>query len=365
MSGGTLPFARAFSALVIAVAVGGLPACGPGSRESPTAEGADSGPGGADGTCEGGAETVCQGDSVHACNADGTVGDMIEACASGCWEGTCGGGGGDSGESCGTEGNDLIYVVDRNYRLLSFDPRQLDSGGEPFALIGQLDCPAAAPWPDWGGGGQATPFSMSVDREGMAWVLYTSGEIFKVSIQDASCSESGFQRGQEGFQLFGMGFTSDAEGSDQEALFIAGGDASQDHIGDLGRVATGSMSVSMVGGLPDSEYPPELTGTGNGELYAYFPGRSDSWVARLAKSSADMEQSWAMASISGQPRGWAFAHWGGKFYVFISTQSTWGGIQSKVKVLDPATGSEEVAISDSRYVVVGAGVSTCAPVVVD
>lgn len=346
----------------MSIAIGGA-ACGPGSRETPVAEGADAGAGGGEATCESGAASVCQGDAVHACNADGTVGGVLEECASGCWDGTCGGGGGGD-ESCGTEGNDLIYVVDKNYRLLSFDPRQLDTGDDPFALIGQLDCPAGAPWPDWGGG-QATPFSMSVDRNGMAWVLYTSGEIFKVSISDASCTDSGFQRGQEGFQLFGMGYSSDAQGSDQETLFIAGGDASQDQIGDLGRVNNGTMAVSMVGGLPDSEYPPELTGTGNGELYAYFPGRFDSWVARLGKDHADSQQTWDLASISGEPRGWAFAHWGGKFYIFISTQSTFGGVQSKVKVLDPASGNEEVAVSNSQYVVVGAGVSTCAPVVVD
>ena len=365
MSGGTPPFARAFSALVIGVAVGGAAACGPGSRESPAAEGADAGGGGEPATCEGGAETVCQGDTVHACNADGTVGDMIEACTGGCWNGECGGGGGGGEESCGTAGNDLIYVVDRTYRLLSFDPRALDSGGEPFTLIGELDCPSGAPWPDWGGGGQSTPFSMSVDRDGMAWVLYTSGEIFKVSIQDASCLDSGFQRGQHEFELFGMGFVSDAEGSDQETLFIAGGPAAQDRTGDLGKVARGTMAVAMVGGLPDSEFPPELTGTGNGELYAYFPGQFESSVARLAKTSADMEQSWHMNPIGGEPRGWAFAHWGGKFYVFISTQQPFGGIRSQVKVLDPATGEEVVAISSSPYVVVGAGVSTCAPVVVE
>ena len=348
------------------IAVGGAAACGPGSRESPMAEGADGGGGGGAATCETGAETVCQGDAVHTCNADGTVGDMIEACTGGCWEGTCGGGGGGGdGESCGTEGNDLIYVVDRNYRLLSFDPRALDAGGEPFTLLGELDCPAGAPWPDWNGGGQATPFSMSVDREGQAWVLYTSGEIFKVSIEDASCTDSGFQRGQEGFQLFGMGYVSDAQGSDQETLYIAGGSAEQEDIGDLGRVAAGSMAVAMVGGLPDSEYPPELTGTGNGELFAYFPGIFESWVARLAKSSADMEQSWDMQPIGGEPRGWAFAHWGGRFYVFISSQAPFSGIRSQVKVLDPATGTDDVAISNSPYVVVGAGVSTCAPVVVD
>lgn len=348
----------------MSIALGGA-ACGGDGRESPAAGGPDAGGGGA-ASCASGAATVCQGDAVHACNADGTVGEVVEECASGCWEGSCGGGGGSDGDqSCGTAGNDLIYVVDDDYRLLSFDPRQLDSGGDPFALIGELDCPSSASWPDWDGDGPATPFSMSVDREGMAWVLYTSGEIFKVSIADASCSESGFQRGQRGFELFGMGFSSDAQGSDEETLYIAGGGAAQDRIGDLGRVGRADMAVSMVGGLPDSEYPPELTGTGNGELYAYFPGLWDSWVARLSKDSADQQQSWDLDSISGEPRGWAFAHWGGKFYIFISSQGAFGGIRSQVKVLDPATGDEEVAISNSDYMVVGAGVSTCAPVVVD
>ena len=346
------------------VAVGGAAACGPDSHESPTAEGPDAGREHQPATCESGAATVCQGDSVFSCNADGTLGALVEECASGCWDGSCGGGGG-TDDGCETAGNDLIYVVDDDYRLLSFDPQKLDTGGDPFALIGDLDCPAAASWPDWDGDGPATPFSMSVDRNGMAWVLYTSGQIFQVSIADASCSESAFQRGQHGFELFGMGFSSDVEGASGETLFIAGGDAAQNGIGDLGRVPPDTMSVAMVGGLPDSEFPPELTGTANAELYAYFPGRFDSWVARLGKDSADQEQSWELDSISGQPRGWAFAHWGGKFYVFISAQQPFGGIKSQVKVLDPASGNEEVAISNSQYVVVGAGVSTCAPVVVE
>jgi hypothetical protein len=346
------------------VAVGGAAACGGDARESPAAEGPDAGDASGGATCASGAATVCQGDSVHTCNPDGSVGALVEECASGCWEGSCGGGGG-TDEGCDAAGNDLIYVVDDDYRLLSFDPRKLDTGEDPFALIGDLDCPAGAPWPDWSGGGPATPFSMSVDRDGMAWVLYTSGQIFRVSIADASCGESGFQRGQRGFELFGMGFSSDAEGSGQETLFIAGGGAAQEQVGDLGRVPPDTMSVAMVGGLPDSEFPPELTGTANAELYAYFPGRFDSWVGRLSKDSANQEQSWELDPISGQPRGWAFAHWGGKFYIFISTESAFGGIRSQVKVLDPAGGGEQTAISNSHYMVVGAGVSTCAPVVVD
>jgi len=64
-----------------------------------------------------------------------------------------------------------IYVVDAtvagnraDFKLLRFEPEQAT-----FTAIGQLDCPSAR---------DATPFSMSVDRRGRAWVLYSSGEIF-------------------------------------------------------------------------------------------------------------------------------------------------------------------------------------------
>ena len=280
-----------------------------------------------------------------------------------------GGGGGDGGGSadgnCQTSGNDLVFVVNENEDLLSFDPQKLGSG-DPFTLIGQLDCPAGAPYPDVGDGNAATPFSMSVNRSGNAWVLYSSGEIFKVSITDASCSPTNYQRGQDGFELFGMGFVSDTAGSDAETLYISGGAAgTQDQVGDLGLIAPDNMMVSSIGGLPDAEYSPELTGTAKAELYAYFPGSYSSFVARIGKDDASKQQTWDVSPLGfADPEAWAFAHWGGKFYIFITSNNGISSV-SKVRELDPATGQESVVISDSDYKVVGAGVSTCAPVVVD
>lgn len=345
--------------LRLATVLGGLAAvwaCG-GSSGGGSGSGAD---GGAD-SCPAG-EKICQEDTVHVCNEDGTVGSAVDQCEPGtCYEGECFAGGDNT--NCETEGNDLIYVVDNSYNLLSFDPERLGSATDPFTLIGQLDCPAGSSWPNWSGGGSATPFSMSVDREGYAWVLYTSGEIFKVSIADASCSESGFQKGQEGFELFGMGYVSDSAGSNQETLFISGGSAAQDEIGDLGRIQKPNLDVATIGGLPLSEYGPELTGTGNGELYAYYPGFFETFVARMSKDNASVEQEWELSPLGGDARAWAFAHYGGKFYIFISTEDV--GITSRVLEFDPTTGNDTVVIPDSDYMVVGAGVSTCAPVVVD
>src|SRR5262245_57082217 len=84
-------------------------------------------------------------------------------------DGTGGGGGGaDSGGGGGSgSGNQdgcsdaakLVYVVDSNNKLSSFDP-----SNKTFKDLGTLNCPAA---------NGAQPFSMGVDRNATAYVLYS------------------------------------------------------------------------------------------------------------------------------------------------------------------------------------------------
>ena len=308
---------------------------------------------------------ACMGDEVHQCNDDGTLGDLIETCEfESCSNGTCG------DDECNAGGVELIYVVDESYRLHSFDPAELEGGGNPFSLIGSLNCPAGSSWPAWGGGNPATPFSMSVDRTGTAWVLYTSGEIFHVSTQDASCQATTFVPGQAGFELFGMGFVSDEPGSRNETLYISGGSANQINVGNLGSIDADTLTATSIGGLPTAEYGPELTGTGDAKLYGYFPQSSlgspldpYSYIRNLNKGTVGVEQEWSMDPLPSEVRAWAFAHWGGKFYVFITTGFTVAN--SRVLLLDPTNGSETVAVANSPNIVVGAGVSTCAPISVD
>lgn len=304
---------------------------------------------------------TCVGDDSHACNADGTVGELLETCEfEQCQSGVCGG-----TDECGGA-TQLIYVVDDTYRLLSFDP----ANDHTFTLLGNLDCPAGPSWPEWGGGvpAPATPFSMSVDRTGRAWVLYTSGEIFWVPVTDVdSCTRSPFTPGSQGFELFGMGFVSDAPGSATETLYIAGGTAQdlQDQAtGRLASVHPTTTTVTPIGTLAASEFGPELTGTGNAELWGYYPGLSSVMVGQLNKTTAGNDQSWNLPGLGNQVRAWAFAHWGGRYYIFITTQDLLGNTTSQVQRFDPATGNAEVILPDIPYIIVGAGVSTCAPVVV-
>ncbi len=298
----------------------------------------------------------CVGDEVHLCRDDGSIGDPRETCEVGqCSGGACG----DS--ACTATGTELVYVVDDAYNLLSFDPGKLVTGNNPFALIGQLDCDAGVPLGL--GVGAATPFSMSVDRNGTAWVLYNSGEIFHVSTTNASCQPTDWTVGSGGFQLFGMGFVSDIAGANTETLYIAGGAADNLTGGNLGAINKINLQVNTLGPLPAAEQSPELTGTGDAKLYGYFPGTLTTFVANLDKTNSARGESWDTTALEGGASAWAFAHWGGRFYIFATS-----GIftpKNEVFELDPITGITTTVVANSAYRVVGAGVSTCAPTEID
>jgi hypothetical protein len=292
---------------------------------------------------------------VYACRSDGTIGALVEKCVtSPCTAGSCGSPG------C-TSGSELIYVVDDKHHLLTFKAKD---DAHTFKLIGKLSCPAGAPWT---GRGQtsATPFSMSVDRQARAWVLYSSGEIFHVNTKTAACAKTTFTKGQQSFELFGMGFVSDAPGSKAEKLYVFGGKTGKiKETGKLGTIDPDTLALSVVGSLSKTNQQPELTGTGNAKLFGYFPG-SAPFVGEIDKKTGTIKQEWTLPKLQGTVTAWAFAHWGGRFYIFATVSTLFGGESSKVLRLDPTTGTVKTLLSSSPYRVVGAGVSTCAPVVVE
>jgi len=306
--------------------------------------------------------TGCNGNDVVTCNADGTPGEVVETCGNGeiCEGGAC-------TRDCTADGVDLIYVVDETYNLLSFDPRKLGTADDPFTLIGALSCPASStPVPGWLGG--VTPFSMSVDRTGIAWVLYTSGQIFHVQTSNAQCSATSFAPQQGGqWLLFGMGFVTDTAGGDTEKLYIGGGAPEATPGGLFGVVDGTTLAVETLGNLPNTgEYSPEFTGTGAAELFGFFPGTSNAFVQQLDKATgAAVGSPMSMGGLGGTVSAWAFAQWGGKFYIFVTTTDGLS-TNSTVRVIDRQTGNYEGAILQNLpYTIVGAGVSTCAPVVVE
>jgi len=291
-----------------------------------------------DEVCDPSEPKQCVGDYVVACEPEGKLGRRLRACREGCRDGAC-------ISSCEAEGVELIYVVDSANNFLSFDPRKL--GSNPFHLIGKLDCGRAF----------GSPFSMSVDRHGVAWVVYDDGELFKVSITDAKCTRSGFASGSSGSSTFGMGFVTDAAGSKTEKLYIANNDGS--HVLSTIDTARATPAATQVGRIEATrDQNPELTGTSEGKLFGFFPGSGEpSWVQEIdRKTGAARGTRWNLGSDAMFISAYAFAHWGGTFYLFVTS-----GGSTTVRTINRKTGDYKTAMDRVPYRITGAGVSTCAP----
>lgn len=242
-----------------------------------------------------------------------------------------------------------IYVVDQGRRLLRFEPTTL---GFHDVSSGPLACPTTA-----------TPFSMAVDRDAVAWILYSDGRIYRASTVDGACVGTTHVPNQQGVSLFGMGFSAVSSLGPDENLYIAGSDGM---LTAFGIVDTTTFAFSVRGAVVGT---PELTGNALAELWGFFPEPTVPRVAKLDRSSGAEVESYELATLgpdflgTGDPRSWAFAYWGGDYYIFHRTQTE---ASTSVYRFHPGVAASMVrVIADSGLDVVGAGVSTCVPYVIE
>ncbi len=297
---------------------------------------------GDDDSCDPKKPKVCMGQDVVECRDDGHLGRRLRACHHGCTDGKC-------EQTCEDDNTKLIYLVSTNNDFLSFDPRKLPN--DPFHLIGKLHCRAGG-----------SPFSMSVDRNGVAWVLYGDGQLFKVNITDAKCEPTRYVPGATGAVTFGMGFATDKPGGDSEKLFVADNDFAQA----LSSIDTKDLRPHRLGALPSAgAQNPELTGTSEARLFGFYPSEVEpSYVQEIDRTSAAPIGKKFL--LGNEPLGtisaYAFAQWGGVFYIFatVSDLDTFEE-NSTVRTIDRTTGKYRTIMTHVGYRISGAGVSTCAP----
>ena len=259
--------------------------------------------------------------------------------------------------------NGLIYLIDDASRLLSFDPRKIGTVQDPFTIVGTLSCPASAT-PVSGYTGPVVPYAIAVDRTGKARVLYTSGEFFDVNVADASCTATTFQPNQGNqWSLFDPAYSTDTASGTAETLFVGGGSPEGFPGGFLGLVHPATLTIQTIGPLPivgDSQ--TLLTGNSNAELFGLFPSSSTASIQKIDKTSGSgVGVPLAIpGGLGSTPVAWAFAHWGGKFYLFVTNDSG-SGPSTRVARIDRGTANYEVVLLNVPYVIVAAGVATCAP----
>jgi hypothetical protein len=261
---------------------------------------------------------------------------------------TAGGTAGGSVDPC-SEDAKLVYVVDSNGTFSSFNPRLAGQAGA-FVDKGRLSCPAS---------GGASPFSMGVDREAKAWVVYNNGELFRVDVNTLACTRLPVQSPMNA-KVYGMGFVTDVPGGTTDTLYIAGNSItssfSTSQFGTLS--TTAPYSVMLHAQLMGA---PELTGTGDAHLWAFFPNLSPPTVSELNKQTGGILRTFQAPGLAGTPNAWAFAFWGGDFWIFLKRSSD---PSTTVWRMNGMTGAVTAAIPNSGREIVGAGVSTCAPIMI-
>jgi len=232
----------------------------------------------------------------------------------------------------------LIYLVSEGNDLMSFYPPTLT-----FKTIGSIACPNT---------NGTTPFSMGVDRKGVAFVVFQNGSLYKVSTLTAACLATSFAaHPMAGFDEFGMGFAGDNI-SDQ--LYIAGSGTPS---AGLATIDTMTFKFSFIAKFSPDLNRTELTGTGDGRLFGWSPNPSTpgSTLTQIDRKTAQLIGANKL-KIGDNSDAFAFAFWGGDFWIFTAPN----GGPTTVTKYDPMTQSETTATTNNA-VIVGAGVSTCAP----
>lgn len=253
------------------------------------------------------------------------------------------GGSGSASDNC-ADGTELVYTIDQlDQRFSRFDPMT-----RTFTDLGQLSCPTQ---------NGATPFSMSVARDGTAWVLYNSGELFTVPIGTLACTKTAWTP-PSNLRVFGMGFSTDTAGGSTETLYIGGARDQQQSSYTLARFDTASLTATPIGSQPQL---PEMTGTGNAELWGFFPDATTPRVVQFDKATGALVTTYNQPTLAGTNTGYAFAHWGGDFWVFLIKN---GEPSTTVYQVNGMTGAIDGTTPTTGRTIVGAGVSTCAPVVI-
>jgi hypothetical protein len=240
-----------------------------------------------------------------------------------------------------------VYVVAADNTLYRFFPPMLS-----FEAVGTLDCPDS----------RSQPYSMAVDRFGTAWVEYGDGNLFHVSTKTAACTATPYQPPPPGgpFLNFGMGFSTNAVNSSNETLWVNDSGSGNRGGEGLGWIDTETYQLHYVGnyrGLTNAINLAELTGTGDALLYGGFAGDPFE-LAEIDKTNAQILSEAPMQAVTqtgNSALNFAFAFWGGAFWLFEGPDS-----YSGVYLYNP-TARTTTMVTQVPYVIVGAGVSTCAP----
>jgi hypothetical protein len=245
--------------------------------------------------------------------------------------------------------DDGIFVLSKTAQLWKYFPTT-----QALEMLGPIDC-----------GVEPSTFSMGVDRQGFAWVQFSDLQLRKIDVTDvAQCSDPGFAPMQQGIENFGMAFVSNSAEDKCDRIYgnHYNGVAEGAQVAEFFSVDPVTLDV-VVHGMSDYGLA-ELTGTGDGRAFL-FAGPDPSRLVEVDKASG------ATIAITPLPGvktggGFAFAFFAGDFYFFTDAESDGSSEVTRIDYDDSDNNGQQdldVVLEDAPIRIVGAGVSTCAPLV--
>ncbi len=251
--------------------------------------------------------------------------------------------------------DDGVFVLSDNSELWKFYPETND-----FLKLGSFNC-----------GGMTNTFSMAVDRQGFAWVMFNTpqGDIWKLDVTDVgNCIDPGYNQGQGGVNYFGMAFVSNNKFDQCDQIYGNtfdgfGGFSEGPNIGDFLTVDPDTLLIKKLG--KTNFNGAEMTGTGDGRAFM-FGGANPAKLVEVDKTNGAFLEVNPLGTLE-LTNAFAFAFFGGDFYMF--TESDNNPLLSKVTHFDyddsDNNGKQDLTtvVVQAPLRIVGAGVSTCAPFV--
>ena len=231
--------------------------------------------------------------------------------------------------------SDLVYVIDKDSEnLYLFHPDTLS-----LERLGTLDCDY------W-----SSPASMGIARDGVAYVRYSDDAVYSVDLDTLHCEPTDYRDNQTHFGSFGMGYATNSADTWRDQLYVANENR-------LARLDIESWQLENLGTLPSQS---ELTGNAEGELWGFLPLESPAELVRIGKADGAILDTIRMPGFPNpyDIDTFAFATWGGDFWLFVRTS----GMGSSTDVYQVSLdGTMTRVVQNIGINVVGAGVSTCAP----
>jgi hypothetical protein len=192
-------------------------------------------------------------------------------------------------------------------------------------------------------------------------VLFNDWHIYRVDTSNASCTGTSYVPGQQGLLAFGMGSVFNST-TGVDTLYIAGSASFPVSAANLGTLDLQTFQSKLIG--PVSIQAPELAGTGDGQLWAFSPNLPNNpmpTLARLDPLTGITLETHDLSAINSTG-GYAIKFWGGAFYIFVGADVWKVPRSTLVPTQSLPTSPPTLVYSNPGLDIVGAGVSTCAPV---